>query len=61
MNYEKLRRSIRRHPALWGELGEAKEKQADRILKATGDKLRNGWNERTQRIQNKRMESIIYL
>ena len=50
MNAERLRRRIRQHPALWGEMGEEKEKQAERILARTADRLRASWNARADEL-----------
>lgn len=42
----KLRRKLRGHPALYGEAGEAKELQAERILHKTTGRLQRLSNER---------------
>lgn len=36
---DRIRRRLRSHPALWGDLGQSKEDQADRILSAIRKKL----------------------
>jgi hypothetical protein len=36
---------MRTNPALWGNLGQAKEDQADRILSAVRNRLRPIWKE----------------
>ena len=52
MNAERIRRRIRSHPALFGELGEAKERQAERILQKTTERLRPHWDERAAQVQH---------
>ena len=46
MNYERMLRRIRSHPALWGEAGPAKEKQAERIRDKCKAKLSTEWDKR---------------
>lgn len=60
MNAERIRRAIRSHPALWGERGPVKEKQAARILAKTAERLRPVWRERTERAAHARGLRILY-
>lgn len=46
MNAERILRSIRQHPALYGERGESKEKQAVRIRDKAKARLAPQWAER---------------
>lgn len=60
MNAERIRRAIRAHPALWGERGAGKEKQAARILAKTAERLRPVWRERAERVAHAYGLRILY-
>lgn len=60
MNAERIRRAIRAHPALWGELGPAKEEQAQRILKRTADRLRPTWDARADAVRHAHGQRALY-
>lgn len=45
MNHEKMLRNIRRHPALWGDMGQIKETQAIRIRDKLKAKIEPGWRD----------------
>ena len=51
MNAERILRNIRRHPALFGEMGEAKERQAERIIAKAKARLAPQWEERARAVR----------
>ena len=50
---------IRRHPALWGDLGPEKEDQAMRIRDACIARLRPFWQERADAAQHARGQRVL--
>ena len=60
MNAERILRNIRRHPALWGELGEAKERQAERILAKAKARLAPQWEERARAVRHAYGQRLMY-
>lgn len=59
MNYERLLRRIRNHPALYGDLGERKEKQAERIRDKCKVKLAPVFKKRADHSQTLRDERML--
>lgn len=46
MDYERILRGVRRHPALWGDMGPEKEAQAARIIARCKKRLEPVWERR---------------
>jgi hypothetical protein len=59
MNAERIRAAIRRHPALWGDMGPEKEQQASRILAKTADRLRPSWRARAADVAHAKSERML--
>ena len=57
---ERLLRRIRSHPALWGDMGDAKERQAERILTACKGRLRIFWSERAEESAHRAGQRKLY-
>ena len=60
MNADRIRRAIRAHPALFGDLGPDKAVQCARILEKTAKRLRPVWSERAERVAHARGQRILY-
>lgn len=52
MNYQRILNRIRTHNALYGEHGETKEIQAERIRDKCIAKLRPDWNKRAEQVKH---------
>jgi len=59
MNYEQLLRRIRGHAALFGDMGEAKEKQAERIRDKCIEKMRPTWRKHNEEMRAKQSERML--
>ncbi len=60
MNCERILRQIRAHPALWGECGEAKRAQAERIRDRAKMRLLPTWKARAEQVQHDRGQRLLY-
>ena len=60
MNAERILRAIRRHPALFGEMGETKERQAERILAKAKARLAPQWEERARAVRHAYGQRLLY-
>lgn len=58
---ERLRARMRSHPALYGEMGDAKEDQAERILRATSRRLAASWKERADNVAHEYGQRLLRL
>lgn len=52
MDYERIRRCIHLHPAMFGEMGDAKERQAERILVKAKARLAPKWAAERRLVQH---------
>lgn len=59
MNYEKILRKIRTHDALYGELGDDKEVQAERIRNKCVAKLRPQWAKRVEEVKHEAGQRLL--
>jgi hypothetical protein len=59
MNIERLLRRIRSHPALYGDSGESKERQAERIRDKCIARLRPVWTERAAKVEHERGQRLL--
>ncbi len=59
MNYEKILRKIRAHDALYGDLGEEKEIQAERIRDRCIAKLRTQWAVRVAQVNHEAGQRLL--
>lgn len=59
MQYERILKSLRNHPALWGERGDAKEAQAERIIRKARARLTAAWNKRADDLEHKLSQRML--